>query len=370
MATVTLERYLEELAGRGVVDPEGTGKSFQELLTRFPDNKSVFEQYAWYLYEIGDFQGAIEYSRKAIEIDASMFAPRFNLCFTYAKLGKYDDAIQEFIQLFAVTNPAYYPDSPYMYFNFLLVLANGFDYEKSAKALGTILANHPELKENGTDAYLKSLSENRIKQIYKLNNNISGFLLFIDLVSSTQYKHDFPELWQERIIHFLMYTKYSLKYPGFDFIKFIGDEVMMFRPFDGKKTKGQVAKDIFTFLCSRQNQYLSEVNRFNPSLRGEEFQADSPHRIRVKIALGEVTNAKLIFPYYDEIYDLIGEDVDRVARIKELGYENLIIADEGFVNALSENGPGFDSVFSDMVWQQKFKGIKERIKFYGRIVET
>jgi len=53
-----------------------------------------------------------------------------------------------------------------------------------------------------------------------------------------------------------------------------------------------------------------------------------------------------------------GEDVDRIARIKELGYENLVMADQGFVQALSENGPRFSQAFSGMVWEQKIKGIQ------------
>jgi hypothetical protein len=60
---------------------------------------------------------------------------------------------------------------------------------------------------------------------------------------------------------------------------------------------------------------------------------------------------------------MIGEDVDRIARIKELGFENLFIADEGFVAALKENGAAFNNVFSEMIWKQKFKGIKEKVKF-------
>src|SRR5208283_3388425 len=125
---------------------------------------------------------------------------------------------------------------------------SGFDYDESVASLERMIAAHPRLRANGTDVHLRSLNESRTKQIYLLNNNISGFLLFIDLVNSTQYKHDFPGLWQERIVHFLMYTKYAFKTVEFDFIKFIGDEVMMFRPFDGKKSKSRIAQEIFGFV--------------------------------------------------------------------------------------------------------------------------
>ena len=363
-----IEQELARLAGTRLVDPEEARERFQSLLAEHPQNKDVIAEYSWFLYDTGAVEAAIEYARRAIALDDAMASPRFNLGFTYTKLGRYDEAIEEFMGLFERTDPRYFPESPYMYFNFLIMLKSGFDYTASAALLERLLAAHPLLHANGTDVHLRNLNESRTKQIYVLNRNIDGFLLFIDLVGSTQYKHDFPDLWQERIVHFLMYSKYALKTVEFDFIKFIGDEIMMFRPFDGKKSRSRIAQEIFGFVASRQNWYSGEVNRFNPSLKGVDDSIDNPHRIKVKITIGEVKGAKVFFPYYNDVYDLIGEDVDRIARIKELGYENLVIADQGFVSALSENGPAFASVFSEMVWQQKFKGIKEKVKFYGKLL--
>ncbi len=363
-----LEQELLRLAGTRLVQPVETGKRYQALLSQYPDDKNVIAEYAWFFYDTGDLEKAIEYARRAIALDDALPSARFNLGFTYTRMGRYDEAIEELAQMFERADPRYAPESPYMYFNFLLMLANGFDYDKSAAHLERIIAAHPRLSANGSDVHLRRMNESRTKQIYLLNNTMSGFLLFIDLVSSTQYKQDFPDRWQERIVHFLMYTKYALKTVDFEFIKFIGDEVMMFRPFDGKKSRSQIALDIFGFVASRQNWYASEVNRFNPALKGVDNSVDNPHRIKVKITLGEVTNAKVFYPYYNEAYDLIGEDVDRIARIKEMGYENLVIADEGFVRALSENGPAFTDAFSEMTWQQKFKGIKEKVKFFGKLL--
>ena len=370
MEKVTLELYLSKLAGARLVSPtQSTERKFQVLLKRFPENKHVFEQYAWFLYDNGQWEDALIAARKATEIDPLMVSPRFCLGFTYSKLGRYDEAIPEFLDLFAHLDPRHSPESPYMYFNFLLLLKCGFDYDGAEALLEGLLKDHPELTANGTDVFLRNLNANRVKQIYQLKKNTSGFLLFIDLVGSTQYKYDFPELWQERIIHFLMYTKYAMKTIDFDFIKFIGDEVMMFRPF-GTKSKSQVAQEIYSFFGARQDWYSSEINRFNPSLKNVEDKANSPHRIKVKITIGEVTDAKLFSPYYNEVYDLIGEDVDRIARIKELGYENLWIADQGYVEALALNGSGFETPFSKMVWQQKFKGIQDSVKFFGKLLST
>jgi tetratricopeptide (TPR) repeat protein len=365
---LSIEQELVRLAGMRLVRPEEAQARFQSLLSKHPGDKDVIAEYAWFLYDTGDLEKATEYARRAIALDDAMFSPRFNLGFTLTRMGRYEEAIEEFVKLFERSDPRYIPESPYMYFNFLLMLKSGFQYEESARLLDRIIAGHPLLGANGTDVHLRKLNESRMKQIYLLNNTVSGFLLFIDLVSSTQYKHDFPERWQERIVHFLMYTKYALKTVDFDFIKFIGDEVMMFRPFDGKKSRSRIAQDIYGFVGSHQKWYSSEVNRFNPALNGVDDSVDNPHRIKVKITLGEVTGAKVFFPYYNEMYDLIGEDVDRIARIKELGYEDLVIADQGFVSALSENGPAFTDVFSEMVWQQKFKGIKEKVKFYGKLL--
>jgi hypothetical protein len=365
---LNLEQELLRLAGTRLVQPEETQSHLQILLSKYPNDKNVIAEYAWFFYDTGDLDKAIEYARRAIALDDAMFSPRFNLGFTYTKLGRYDEAIEEFANLFERSDPKFVRESPYMYFNFLLMLKSDFNYDNSAALLERVIAAHPQLRGNGTDVHLRTLNESRTKQIYLLNNTISGFLLFIDLVNSTQYKHDFPDLWQERIVHFLMYTKYALKTVEFDFIKFIGDEVMLFRPFDGKKPKSQIAQEIFGFVAAHHNWYSNEVNRFNPALKGVDNSVDNPHRIKFKITLGEVKGAKVFHPYYNEVYDLIGEDVDRVARIKELGYENLVIADQGYVSALSENGAAFAEAFSHMVWQQKFKGIKEKVKFYGRLL--
>ena len=84
------------------------------------------------------------------------------------------------------------------------------------------------------------------------------------------------------------------------------------------------------------------------------------------MTIGQVSNAKRFYPYFNEVYDLIGEDIDRISRIKQMGSENLFIADEGFVNALSENGGGFEKFFDGVSWKQNFKGIKKPVRFYGK----
>jgi len=209
--------------------------------------------------------------------------------------------------------------------------------------------------------------ESRLKQIYVQDKKTSGFLACSsDLVNSTQYKRDYPDLWPDRIVHFLMYTKYALRTVGFDFIKFIGDEVMLFLPFGEEVDKASVALES-TDSSSLESPGTSRRSiAFNPTLGGGAHPTSSPHRIKVKMTLGEVTNAKVFNPYYDGTYDLIGKDVDRIARIKEMGHEDLVIVDEGFYRALSENGPAFAEALAELRWRQKFKGIDEEVRFYGK----
>ena len=76
----------------------------------------------------------------------------------------------------------------------------------------------------------------------------------------------------------------------------------------------------FGVIGSRQNWHSSEVNPFNPLLRGEVDSVDSPHHLNVKITIGEV------------------------------------------------NGAGFGAFFSDMNWEQRFRGIREKIRFSGMLL--
>jgi class 3 adenylate cyclase len=362
----SLETRLQQQSRLDLFSPDEARVGYEALLAEFPGDLALKVQFAWYLSDLGDHEAAMALARQALAAAPGYLPARFVLSFGSSSHGDYEAAVEEFAGLFAAATPKQLPDGPYMYFCFVVMKKCGFDHAEASRYLEALFARHPALVTNGTREVLLGMLESRLKQIYVQDKKISGFLLFIDLVNSTQYKRDYPDLWPDRIVHFLMYTKYALRTVGFDFIKFIGDEVMLFLPFGEKVDKASVALEVYRFIFSRKSWYLEEVNRFNPTLGGGAHPTSSPHRIKVKMTLGEVTNAKVFNPYYDETYDLIGKDVDRIARIKEMGHEDLVIADEGFYRALSENGPAFAEVLSELRWRQKFKGIDEEVRFYGK----
>ncbi|HEY3452058.1 MAG TPA: tetratricopeptide repeat protein [Myxococcales bacterium] len=366
MAETNLESELLRLTRLEQFQIEEAKAGYERLVAAHPGSAEAKIQYAWFLTDLGAKDAAMALAREVLAERPEEIGARFVLSLGSTSLGDYETAVEEFAGLFAALPPPHLPDSPCMYFCFLVMRSCDFDPAKAQRFLQKFFADHPALVANGTRDAIAKLMESRIHQVYGQGQAISGFLLFVDLVNSTQYKRDFPELWPDRIVHFLMYTKYAFRTLGFDFIKFIGDEVMLFLPFDAKTDKAEQALSIYRFIFSRHSWYLDEVNRFNPALKGVAQPEKSPHRIAVKLALGEVTGAKVFHPYYDQTYDLIGRDVDRIARIKEMGHENLVIADQGFYEALIQNGPDFAEALSTLRWRQKFKGIDEEVRFYGK----
>ncbi|MBP7554076.1 MAG: hypothetical protein KA885_11680 [Spirochaetes bacterium] len=359
---------IESLIKLESIDPEKALIEYKKLIEKYPNNFDLLYQYCWFLANNREYKLALE----AVEINyANDFDEhRANILKAYnlVKVKEYEKAIDCFAKIFTGNYSAYLRESEYSYFNFLISLTNSFDYKKTNQYLKEFVKKYPILSEKNIDKKLLKVNETDIKQIYLHQENISGFLLFVDLVNSTQYKKEYPENWKARTIHFLMYTRGALQYIGFDFIKFIGDEVMMFFPFTESKSKSQIAIEIYYFILGKQNWYMEELNRFNPTGDKSGSDESNPHNIGVKICIGEVNSATVFNPYNDEKYDLIGEDVDRIARIKEVGYENLCIIDKGFKDSLAENGEFFNKEFSEMKWRQKFKGINEIVEFYGRFL--
>ncbi|OHD12454.1 MAG: hypothetical protein A2086_07310 [Spirochaetes bacterium GWD1_27_9] len=357
---------LEDILKIEDIDPEKALGYYKNLLQKYPDNVKLIIQYGWFLTKIKEYQKAIDITEIEFKNPDDEYQASILKAYTHVKLENYLKARDFFGKIFSNEFSKYLSNSQYSYFNFLICLINNFDYKKTHNYLNDFIKEHPEITKNKNAEKLLEINETDIKQIYLHEKNISGFLVFIDLVNSTQYKKDFVDFWKARTIHFLMYTRGAFKYIGFDFIKFIGDEVMMFYPFKEDKTKNQLALEIYFFVL---NWFLEELNRFNPTIKEGENDKSNPHIIKVKICIGEVNNAIVFNPFNDEKYDLIGEDVDKIARIKEVGYENLLIVDEGFKNALCANGGKLENEFSDMKWQQKFKGINEIVKFYGKSLD-
>jgi beta-glucosidase/6-phospho-beta-glucosidase/beta-galactosidase len=232
--------------------------------------------------------------------------------------------------------------------------------------LDSIIEDNKILTSNGTADKLRYYAGHHLRQVYDNEERQNGFLMFIDLVDSTKYKYEYPDLWQKRILHFLMHTQYFFKLLSYQFIKSMGDEVMLFRPFDGSMSIAEMAKYLIRIVFSVSRFLSHEYSIMNPSQVASDYQVGSVHTIRIKITVGEVHNATVFHPYYNENIDLIGEDIDRISRIKQMSSDNLFIADEGFVKALAINGGGFEHFFDDMIWRQKFKGIDDKVRFFAK----
>jgi len=313
-------------------DPERARELYEKARARFPGSTSVSLAYGWFSSQ----QGNHEEAEKAF-VKAMPYLP--------------------------VDGSA---NSNLMYFLFLIAKHQRFDFARIPQRIGELGPEHPDLARMPVFTALDGLLQTQIRQIYGQNRHATGFIMFVDLVNSTGYKQQFPGHWRERIVHFLLYTRFAFRYVGFDFIKFIGDEVMLFFPFDRGVAPAEAARRTYEFLFGKSPWYPVEANRFNPALDFERGEAGSPHEIKVKIYIGLVRDALVFSPNSDASYDLVGEDVDRAARIKEMAAENLVVVDDGFRNALAENGGPFARAFSGMIWKYRFKGFSERISFYGQ----
>jgi tetratricopeptide (TPR) repeat protein len=364
----TLHNWVARLNAQEIADPEQARALYAKAVSLFPDAPVLLLAYGWFLSQQGDFAEAVKIAnfieKKSLEPWRHSDLKFFNL----VKLGRYDEA--EIAMLKTLPN---YPtdgsmDIQIAYCLFLIFKLNRFDFAAVSRKLESLKTEIPMLADRGVYASLRRFFDTQFNQIYGPKRYLSGFIIFIDLVNSTGYKIEFPDRWRERIIHFLLYTRFALKYVGYDFIKFIGDEVMLFFPFTKDVGPAAAAKRTYYHLFTKDSWFPTEANRFNPAYEFEKDEKDSPHEIKVKICIGLVRDALVFSPNSDAYYDLVGEDVDRVARIKEMGMENLVIVDDGFRDALAENGGVFAQTFTDMSWKYKFKGLKEKVNFYGRFI--
>ena len=208
---------------------------------------------------------------------------------------------------------------------------------------------------------------------YKKAKNISGIIMFIDLVGSTKYKEDNPYNWEELIFKFLKRTtdffiKDSPQHK-FDLIKYIGDEVMFFHKFEPKMAlpeKQKIANDIYHLIFNKNNkEYIKSINELcEPKYLAQNSEKNN--MIKVKMFISVVENAKILLPYENinnTIYDLIGPDVDRAARIKEMASSNMLVSESSFINLLKDD---YSNAMKKYTWQKRFKGIDEDICFYAR----
>jgi hypothetical protein len=171
-------------------------------------------------------------------------------------------------------------------------------------------------------------------------------------------------------------------------LKYIGDEVMLFREFiEGGDSLEIMAKQAYDIIFDDQKWYFGEINRFNPILRNDKIIGENKkHIISVKICLSVVENVSKISDAKkfaeeisvnkvndakkneaEEIYDIFGTEVDMSARIKEFSNENMVTANEKFTEFLKKNGGEYSRAFTEYRWKKKLQGSKEEeIKYFGK----
>ncbi len=364
-----MREWLEFVIGIDNKEVDFAGRIYRKLTEVCPDDPDLCFRYGMFFRKQADYDGALPWLMKAVRLNPRFSLAESEVAYTMCKLERYDESEDWFCRAFAQEDIYSFPESTLMFLNFVLCKQCGFDYEKIKNRLIQKADQFPGMKEHGGFDRLSSLAANHVRQIYALDRHFSGFILFADLVGSTQYKREFPRLWPARILHFLMFSRLAFHFFGFDFIKFIGDEVMVFYPFNEMESKAQIALKIHNLFFDRQDWYLGELNRFNPALAHCPPDQENQHEIKVKIFVGEVRDALVFSPTADEHYDLIGADVDRAARLKEMASENLVVVDDAFRAALAQNGPAFAGVFDDMRWKKDFKGIRGKTGFYGKFMQ-
>ena len=80
-------------------------KAYQAALKFTPDNATIWGNLGWSQYEAGQYEAAIQNSRKALELDASLAYVRLNLGLTYATQNNWSEALKEYRQAVAVSTP-------------------------------------------------------------------------------------------------------------------------------------------------------------------------------------------------------------------------------------------------------------------------
>jgi len=207
-----------------------------------------------------------------------------------------------------------------------------------------------------------------ILDINKKKEKVSGILLWIDLVDSTKSKEN--KEWPVRMLYFLTMTSIIFNNFSYKTIKYIGDEVMLFRPFDPNEEKVNV-KQIYDIIFD-EKWYFDEINKFNPTLKDNNDNTNDNY-IKVKICIAVVEDVVKVYDIRNgqdkDEYDIIGNDIDTSARIKNLARKNMVVVNEKFKKYLDDNRGKYSECLKQYIWKSEFKGIVNEITYYGQEIE-
>ena len=281
-----------------------------------------------------------------------------------------------------------------------------FNYEKSTKSSGKLnneknsfirkyfekivfylllLRKSNNYNDAMIEKHIKSLNNKR--EISKYNKNISklldkknrkqisGILIWVDLVGSTEYKRRYQDDWYERIVYFLYMTTVIFKNFNYQTLKYIGDEVMLFKQFDENEEKHIEVKRSYEIIFDDQRWYTGEINRFNPKIRNSQNDSDE-HYIYAKICVSVIEDAYIFYDVknedykeknnskneYIEIFDILGNKIDISAKIKNLATKDIVIANDKYIEYLNMNGENYKNLFINRMYN-------DEISYYERKIE-
>ena len=184
-------------------------------------------------------------------------------------------------------------------------------------------------------------------------------MVWIDLIDSTSRKNKNNE-WHETIPYFLNMTTVIFDSIGYKTLKYIGDEVMLFKQIDDhdKSTKRSEAKAIYDFIFDSQRWYFGELERFNPNPNEKYY---------VKICISYIKGAiELVhLNKNDKYFDILGKSVDFSARIKGLATKEFVVANEKYVKYLHGNKGKYSKCFEEYKWEDAFKGSRDKVTYYA-----
>jgi len=340
------------------VDNEYSIKIYEKLVEL--KDEEAYYRYAKFLRKQENYVEAINFFNLAIEIYEKKDLDKlpglyFQNAISHFKTENYSEAfllMEKFMGVFIKNK-----DIDKLLFFFLL-LRKTKDKNESETYLNT-------------NRKLKNIY-NSISYIIKRTEKaeISGMLIWIDLVNSTEYKENGYKEWYERILYFLNMTTAIFNILSYNTLKYIGDEVMLFKQIENNGEFTDAAKIIYDIFFDKQKWFFEEINRFNEKLTNDNLKKEQ-ERIKVNICISAVENIIKVedLRSKDKKYDIYGSDVDKSARIKGLARDNLVVVNERFVELLNCNKGDYSNSFNQYTWKGKMKGIFKEIKYYGKEID-
>lgn len=348
-------------------------------INKDPDDSYLFYNLGYSYFKINKLEDAEKYFNKSIEINNNSSSAIVGLGKIQYKQGNYIQAIKKFEAALAIDNNC---RSAYRGMVYSYGKLNQFD--KSISVVQKYLKIEPNDKafealnlifktENQKSS--SELVEDKILDI--INNKVKGFIIFIDLCDSTEFKKNDTDKWYSRLLHFYIQTEIvmrntisaNLSKPiDIHLLKFIGDEIMFFIPYDKENESEKfvhLGKNIMTFLENLRKElnytYYTNIGRIDYILNYEDDENEHKNNENINIKIVITYATELLKHFFNENdptkFDILGIEVDYTARLKELCKKNMIICNKDFKD-LYNNANNYKKKFISL-GEFKLKGISD-----------